>query len=180
MKGFEETRSLFVYYEVLNMKMLLRESKHSDIPFLKQMLYEAVFWRASDNKPSLTEGLKYPGVSNALAGFGERDGDAAVVALIGTTPVGAAWYRYWTDENNTRGYIDESMPVLAIGVHSDYRHQGIGGKMVDWLIGYAATHGVDKISLMVAKDNYAMNLYRQKGFAEYADKGDSLLMVREV
>jgi len=160
--------------------MHLRESKQSDIPFLREMLYEAVFWRASDDKPSLAEGLAYPEVSNALAGFGERDGDAAVAAVIDSIPVGAAWYRFWTDESNTRGYVDESMPVLAIGVHSDYRHRGIGGKMVDWLVGYAAKHSVSKISLMVAKDNYAMNLYRQKGFVECADIGDSLLMVREV
>ncbi len=27
---------------------------------------------------------------------------------------------------------------------------------------------------------YEVELYRQQGFAEYADKGDSVLMVREV
>ena len=61
--------------------MHLRKSKQSDIPFLREMLFEAVFWRASDNKPSLEEGLAYPEVSNALAGFGEREGDVAVVAV---------------------------------------------------------------------------------------------------
>jgi hypothetical protein len=40
--------------------MLLRVSQHSDVSFLREMLYEAVFWRASVNKPSFKEGLAYP------------------------------------------------------------------------------------------------------------------------
>lgn len=47
--------------------MLLRDSQHSDIPFLRQMLYEAAFWRASVNKPSFEDGLAYPDVSKSLA-----------------------------------------------------------------------------------------------------------------
>ncbi len=70
--------------------MLLRGSHRSDIPFLRKMLYEAVFWRASVNKPSFEEGLAYPDVSKSLADWGERDGDTAVVATINSIPVGAA------------------------------------------------------------------------------------------
>jgi ribosomal protein S18 acetylase RimI-like enzyme len=162
------------------MNILLRESQHSDIPFLKKMLYEAVFWRASVNKPSFEEGLAYPGVSNALTDWGERDGDTAVVATIDSVPVGAAWYRFWNDSNSTNGYIDENTPVLAIAVHRDYRHRGIGRKMIEWLIDYASKHSIQKISLNVSKDNYAINLYRQQGFVEYADKGDAFSMVRKI
>lgn len=161
------------------MNLLLRESQQSDIPFLQEMLYEAVFWRPRPDKPSFEEGLAYPEVSKALAGWGKRDGDTAVIALINSTPVGAAWYRFW-DDSNFRGYVDENTPVLAIGVHSDYRHQGIGTKMMIWLVDYAAKHDVEKISLSVTKDNHAINLYRQQGFQEYADHGDWFSMVREI
>ena len=162
------------------MNILLRDSQHSDIPFLRKMLYEAVFWRASVNKPSFEEGLAYPDVSKALADWGKRDGDTAVVATINSIPVGAAWYRFWTDSNFTRGYLDENTPELVIGVHSDYRHQGIGTKMIEWLIDYASKHSIQRISLSVSKDNYAMNLYKQQGFLEYADKGDAYIMVRRI
>lgn len=160
--------------------MFLREANPSDIPFLKEMLYEAVFWRASKDKPSFEEGLGYPGVCNALAGWGEKDGDTAVIAVVDSVPVGAAWYRYWTEEENTRGFVEESMPVLAIGVHEDYRHKGIGGKMMQWIIEHASKNDVKKISLAVSKDNYAINLYRQRGFVEHIDTGDSFFMIREV
>lgn len=160
--------------------MLLRASKSSDIPFLRKILYEAVFWRASANKPSFEEGLAYPEVSKSLVDWGERDGDIAVVATIDSIPVGAAWYRFWTDDNFIYGYIDKKTPVLVIGVHSDYRHQGIGGKMIAWLIAYASKNAIPKISLSVSKDNYAINLYRQQGFLELVDKGDAFIMVREI
>ena len=162
------------------MNILLRESQHSDTPFLRKMLYESVFWRASVNKPSFEEGLADPEVSKTLADWGERDGDIAVVALVNSIPVGAAWYRFWNDRNFDRGYVDENTPVLAIGVHRDYRHQGIGRRMIGWLIDYASKHAIQRISLMVSKDNYAINLYRQQGFLEYADKGDALIMVRKI
>ena len=160
--------------------MLLRESQHTDLPFLREMLYEAVFWRATVNKPTFEEGLAYPEISKALADWGERDGDTAVVATINSIPIGASWYRFWTDDNFIIGYIDEATPILVIGVHCDYRHQGIGKQMIEWLTDHASKHAVQEISLSVSKDNYAINLYKQQGFQEYADKGDAFTMVRKI
>lgn len=162
------------------MKILLRKSQHSDFPFLREMLYEAVFWRATVNKPSFEEGLAYPDVSKSLADWGERNGDTAVVATLNSIPIGAAWLRYWTDDNFINGYLDEHTPVLVIGVHRDYRHQGFGKKLMAWLIDHASKSAIQKISLSVSKDNYAINLYKQQGFLEYADKGDAFLMVRKL
>jgi ribosomal protein S18 acetylase RimI-like enzyme len=162
------------------MTILLRESQDSDLPFLRKMLYEAVFWRAGVDKPSFEQGLAYPDVSKSLADWGRREGDTAVVATVDSRPIGASWYRFWTDDNFIRGFIDETIPVLVIGVHRDYRHQGAGTRMIEWLIDHASRHAIRRMSLMVSKDNYAINLYRQQGFVEYADKGDALIMVREM
>jgi len=52
--------------------------------------------------------------------------------------------------------------------------------MIDWLIDSASKHSIQKISLSVSKDNYAINLYKQQGFLEYADIGDAFLMVRKI
>ena len=162
------------------MKIVLRVAQDSDFPFLREMLYEAVFWRPNPDKPSLEEGLAYPDVSNALADWGGRDGDTAVVASHNSSPVGAAWYRYWTDDNFIRGFIDEITPVLVIGVQRDYRQQGIGTKLIAWLVDHAEKQGIQNISLMVSKDNHAMQLYRKSGFTQYADKDHSLVMIRKV
>jgi ribosomal protein S18 acetylase RimI-like enzyme len=162
------------------MNVVLRTSQPSDFPFLRRILYEAVFWRASPDKPSLEEGLAYPEVRKSLADWGERDGDVAVVATVNSVPAGACWYRYWTDDNHIIGYVDENTPVLVIGVRRGYRRQGIGGRMIEWLVDYALEHSIHQISLSVSKDNHAIDLYRQQGFLEYADRGDAYTMVRSI
>lgn len=146
--------------------------------FMREMLYEAVFWRPNPNKPSFEEGLAYPGVSNALVDWGGRIGDTAVITLLDSTPAGAAWYRFYNEDNFIRGYINETIPAIVIAVHKDYRRQGIGEKMIEWLIDHASKHNIHNLSLMVSKDNHAIKLYRKCGFQEYADKGDSFLMLR--
>lgn len=147
---------------------------------MRGMLYEAVFWRSNPNRPSFEEVLAAPEVGNALVDWGERDGDIAVIALVDSTPVGAAWYRFYADNNRIRRYIEETIPALAIAVHKDHRRLGIGERMINWLIDHASKHNVQGISLMVSKDNHAIDLYRKCGFLEYADKGDSLIMLREI
>lgn len=160
--------------------MLISDAQPADLPFLREMLYEAVLWRKSDETPALAAGLAYPEVSKVLAAWGARAGDTAVVATLAATPIGAAWYRYWTDDNFTRGYIDAATPVVVIGVHRDYRQQGAGKKLLDALIDRAAKQAIPQLSLCVSKDNYAIKLYRQKGFVEYADTGDSFVMARAI
>ena len=161
------------------MNIDLRKSEPSDLQFMREMLYEAVFWRPNPKKPSLQEGLAAPGVNNAVVDWGEREGDAAVIALVDSMPVGAAWYRFYSDDNCIRGYMDKTVPVIVIAVHKNYRRQGIGEEMIEWLIDHASKHNIQKLSLMVSKDNHALSLYRKSGFLEQTDTGDSLLMLRE-
>jgi ribosomal protein S18 acetylase RimI-like enzyme len=158
----------------------LRASQPADLPFLWEMVYEGVFWRARPNRPSFEEGLAYPEVRKALADWGERDGDTAVIATVHSVPAGAAWYRFWTDDNPVTGYVDETTPVLAIAVRRGYRNQGIGKRMIEWLIAHASEHSVPQISLSVSKDNLSLHLYRREGFQELADRGDALTMVRRI
>jgi len=146
---------------------------------MREMLYEAAFWRPNPNKPAFEAGLADPGVRNALVDWRERAGDTAVIALDDTILAGAAWYRFYTDNNCIRGYIDETIPVIVIAVHRNYRRQGIGEKMLAWLIEHASKRDIQKLSLMVSKDNHAIKLYRKCGFLEYADTGDSWLMLRK-
>ncbi|MGD8585078.1 MAG: GNAT family N-acetyltransferase [Chloroflexota bacterium] len=162
------------------MTLLLREAQPADIRFLREMLYEAVFWRAGASGPSFEEGLADPEVSKSLAGWGERAGDTGVVAMVDSVPAGAAWYRYWTDDNFIYGYVDPSTPVLVIAVRRAYRRRGIGGQMMAWLVDRASRQAISRLSLSVSKDNHALELYRQQGFLEQADKGDAWVMVRDL
>lgn len=147
---------------------------------MREMLYEAVFWRPNPNNPSFDDGLADPGASNALVNWGKRAGDIAVIAFADSGPVGAAWYRFYKNDNSIRGFINESIPAIVIAVDNGYRRQGIGEKMIAWLIDHASNNNIQELSLMVSKDNHAIRLYRKCGFLEYSDTGDSLVMVRKI
>jgi len=156
------------------------EYKESNFPFLQKMLYEAVFWRKSDNVPSFEDGLEYPGVKNALKEWSKREGDLAVLATVDLVPVGAAWIRYWTKDNNIRGYYDDRVPVLVIGVHETYRRMGVGSKLIFKLCDKAVNKNIQKISLCVSKDNHALRLYRKTGFKVISETDDSFIMEKKL
>lgn len=161
------------------MDVRYRLSNINDIPFMTEMLYEAVFWRSLRNRPPLEEGIKLPGVIDAIKEFGSRVHDIAVIAENHTNSLGAAWIRYYNDESKIRGYIDEATPVLVIAVKEEYRRQHIATNMIEWIKAYISPLHINRISLCVTKDNIALGTYLQTGFKTYEDIGDSLVMIYE-
>ena len=89
------------------------------------------------------------------------------------TSVGAAWYRYWTPERHSYGFVDPGTPEVAIGVHLHHRSNGIGRKLLQALIETARTAGVPALSLSVAPENFAMKLYESEGFSKVGESGTS-------
>ena len=161
------------------MSIEIRDSVYDDLPFLREMLYEAVFWRRNPDTPTFREAMNLDFMQSALDNWGNRSGDIAVLAIQEEDPLGAAWYRFWPEEADVRGYIRPDVPVLAIAVREDSRGRGIGGMLVDQLMNRAAELDVKQISLAVSKDNRALGLYRKKNFRVHTDIGHSFLMIRD-
>ena len=162
------------------MEITVRKFAVSDLPFVKEMLYEAVYWRKSEGTPSIKEAMQNSDFLKAVRAFGEKSGDLAIIAESGSSPVGAVWIRYWKKEDEVRGFISADIPVLAIAVKEDCRHKGIGLKMIEALKAFAAEESINKISLCVSKDNFAYNLYKQCGFSIYNDIVDSFNMLVDI
>ena len=157
-----------------------REYHHNDNQFLKQMLFEAVFWSRNDeNRPSLEEGLSYDYTKYVLIDFGSKAGDLAVIAEIDGKKVGAAFIRYWNDDVNIRGYLSEDIPVLVIGVVKGYRRRGVGSALIESLKTVAKENGIVKISLCVTKSNIAYHLYKKQDFEIVQDIDESYNMMWE-
>jgi ribosomal protein S18 acetylase RimI-like enzyme len=78
--------------------------------------------------------------------------------------VGAAWMRLLKIENKGAGYIDDSTPELSIGVHEEFRKQGIGKALICKLID-GVRGKVPGICLSVRDYNGpAISLYESLGF----------------
>ncbi|MGH2700497.1 MAG: GNAT family N-acetyltransferase [Actinomycetota bacterium] len=141
----------------------IRRGTSRDVTFLSQMLYEAAFWRPDRPRSSMNEGLADPHLSRYITRWG-RSGDTAVVPLDDRgQPIGAAWYRLFTDEPGY-GFIDSSTPEVSMAVVEEHRGLGIGRALLNSLIPTATSEGFTALSLSVEQDNPAVALFESVGF----------------
>ena len=159
------------------MAILVSSGSKLDLPFLELMLHQAVHWRGVED-PALDQGPALAERQKLLEDWG-REGDTAVIAEQASRPVGAAWYRFWTDGDHSYGYLSSEIPELAIGVVRHYRRQGLGRRLIDALLEEAARQAVGQVSLSVERDNPALSLYRAAGFRVAAVVGNAYTMVAD-
>ena len=155
----------------------IRSATADDFGVLEQMLFEAFFWDPTVSRPSFDEFRNDSEFHKLLAGWGRR-GDRAVIAVDGDVPVGAAWYRLWTVELHSYGFVDEQTPELAIGVGQTHRSQGIGRELLRALVGAARDDGFAALSLSVSPANFARKLYESEGFRKVGESGTSWTLAK--
>ena len=131
------------------------------------MLVEAAYWRPESRPPAIEVALARPDLSYLLAEWG-REGDAGVVAEGEGQPLGCAWFRTWTNELHSYGFIDERTPELVIGVVLSCRRQGVGYLLLRRLAELARRMGFRQLSLSVEPANPAMRLYERIGFRRHS------------
>ena len=147
---------------------MIREGGQQDVRFLRDMLHHAFYWREGG---STEEEPTYRYVYN----WG-RPGDAGVIALDEGFPVGAAWYRLFTDDQPGYGFIDERTPELAIAVVPSRRGRGIGAELLEALLARAREDGHASLTLAVDRGNPAIRLYERFGFDEARTEGSTVVM----
>lgn len=81
--------------------------------------------------------------------------------------MGAAWVRLWTGDTKGFGYVDATIPELAIATIPAYQGNGIGTHLLKQLLA-AAGGRYPAVSLNVRTDNPAASLYERIGFVPVA------------
>ena len=152
--------------------MYVRQGRVTDLGFLEEMLFEAFFWDAAAERPSLAEFSHHPEFTKLLAGWG-RLGDRAVIAEELELPIGAAWFRVWTSELHSYGFVDAETPELSIAAASAHRRKAIGRTLLEALIATARADGFPALSLSVSPLNPARQLYESMGFLKIGESGTS-------
>ena len=143
------------------------------------MLFEASYWRQNISKPGFEQGLQRADLKYLLEDWG-RKGDTGIIAEDDhNNPIGAAWYRFWTEEKHSYGYISESIPELSLAVSEEWRSKGVGRELIKRLIAKAKNQNLTKVSLSVEKENFAVNLYQKVGFKIYIDNPGDYTMLWE-
>ena len=153
-----------------------RPAEVDDLPFLATMLGEAAVWRPDKPTPTADEVMADPRYAMYLAGW-PRQGDHGLVAEQ-DGPVGAAWYRTYTEANHGYGFVAEDVPELSIAVIASRRHEGLGRRLLGDLIAASLAQGYSAMSLSVREENPARGLYESAGFVLIEKHGTSWTMVR--
>jgi GNAT superfamily N-acetyltransferase len=143
------------------------------------MLYAALDWRPGVELPSPDFVLAHPQVVIFHDGWG-REGDAGVVAEEDGRPVGAAWWRFFTDESHGEGYVDTDTPELAIAVVDGFRGRGIGRVLMKAMHERGRELGLRRVSLSVDADNPAKHLYASLGYVELEPGDESGRMLLDL
>jgi ribosomal protein S18 acetylase RimI-like enzyme len=161
---------------------MIRLANQDDLPFLREMVYEAECWDSDRNRPSIDEVLSDP----KLAAYVEdwvRSGDAGLIAAEDQSmrPIGAAWYRLFTPDRTGYGFVDEQTPELAIAVIEEFRGRHIGSALIEGLKRLAKAQGHRRLSLAVEPRNLrARLLYTKTGFREVREDDEVIVMVGNV
>lgn len=155
-----------------------RRAGPKDFHFLATMLGEAAVWRPDKPTPTAEQVLADPRYTMYLAGW-PRPGDCGLVAEL-DGPVGAAWYRTFTEESHGYGFVAEDVPELSIAVIGSRRREGIGRQLLLDLIEASVRQGHPALSLSVREANPARHLYESLGFVPVEKHGTSWIMIRRV
>ena len=153
------------------MNYQIRPIQPSEIPLLKDFLYEAIF---------IPEGAVAPprdivddeNLQVYIRDFGKSPDDYCLVAEADDKIVGAIWSRIMNDY----GHIADDVPSIAISLYKEYRNQGLGTDLLKQMLDLLKDEGYMSVSLSVQKANYAMKMYQKAGFKILSDDGEEVIM----
>ena len=140
----------------------IRPLTPEDEPFLWQMLYEAAHI-AEEGESTVQAVLNHPLIAKYVKNWGRANDRGFVAELNGSQPVGAAWLRLFPGDDRGFGWIDGTIPELAIAVLPEYTNQGVGTQLLARLLSEAKA-SYRSVSLSVRSLNRALSLYERSGF----------------
>lgn len=155
----------------------IRAATADDLPFLKNMMVEIA--NSPYYRRTRAELLADPHVMHYLDGW-PRPSDVGVVAVRGDKQVGAAWVRFFPEDDASDGFVGEDVPELAVGVATDERGHGIGKLLIAGIHEAARAQGIRRISLSVDRPNRAAALYEALGYREVRSTEHSRVMVLDL
>ena len=145
---------------------MLRPVGIHDVRFLRDMLRHAYFWR-------IDESAELP-VARYVTGWG-REGDSGFIAIDDLQPVGAAWYRLFSEGEPGFGFVDEQTPELTIAVVPSRRGKGAGKELLEALLARAREDGYTAVSLSAAHGQTAY--YERFGFERVGETEHAVTML---
>lgn len=157
---------------------LIREIRQSEISFLDEMLYEAIYIPEGGEK--LPKGIiHHPDLYRYIKDFGQN-GDTCFIAELQGELIGGIWTRLFSENGKGYGYVDEKTPELSMAVYKPFRRLGIGKQLLDKMLNKLTDLGYIQVSLSVDKQNHAFDFYIKHGFKILESTDKSATMIKKL
>jgi GNAT superfamily N-acetyltransferase len=142
------------------------------------MLVAGAYWRTDGPTSTVPNAMARPELAHYVEGW-PRPGDMGAIAEAGD-PIGAAWLRFFSEDDPGYGFINAATPELSVGVRQQWRRQGVGTRLLSGLLAEAREGGLTTLSLSVERDNAARRIYERLGFQTVEEVGGSLAMLLQL
>lgn len=156
----------------------VRRATRDDSPLLEQMLAIDADWRPDGRVRPMRDVMRQPELAHYVSGW-PRIGDVGFIAEV-ERPIGAAWWRYFTEADPGFGFVDTMTPEVSVGVVGHARGRGVSTSLLDALITEGRDLAVPALSLSVEVANPALRLYQRLGFVPAGSGGGALTMVMKL
>lgn len=133
-------------------------------------------WRPDSARPELQELLQHEPLARYFEGWG-RAGDMAIIAAHEGEPIGAGWFRTFSESEPGYGFVSSEVPELGIAVAPHARGCGAGTAILRELQDAARANGYEGLSLSVHPESPALRLYRRAGFTPVSETATSITML---
>ena len=164
------------YTEGVMDNLTIRQIRTSELFFLEEMLFEAIFIAKGEQELPRAI-IQQPELNKYINDFGKPT-DFCLVAELNNNLVGAIWTRIFDWENKGYGFVDEHTPELSIAISRQFRNQGIGSKLMDELFFSLQKLNFKQVSLSVDIRNPAFRQYLRYNFKELNRDGFTATMVK--
>jgi GNAT superfamily N-acetyltransferase len=155
-----------------------RPINKNDYPFLREMLYEAIFVPEGE-KPFPMSIIDLPEIAKYIDNW-DSTVDFGLIVLYHDEPVGAIWCRLFSEEYKGYGFVDRDIPEVSMALKKEFRNRGFGTKMMEQTFTLANEKGYKTLSLSVDKRNRAFEFYKRMGFEIVSEIGTAFTMKRVI
>jgi GNAT superfamily N-acetyltransferase len=154
----------------------IRNMADVEIPFLEDMLYQAIF--VPEGSPKLDKAIIFePFLHHYIKDFGQKN-DFALVAENKGKLVGAIWIRLFSEAQKGYGFVDTDTPELSMAIDPAFRNKGIGSQLLTKMLDKMKNLSHKQVSLSVDTRNFAYQLYLKFGFQVLEMSGHTAVMVK--
>jgi [ribosomal protein S18]-alanine N-acetyltransferase len=157
--------------------LTIREMTTHEIPFLEDMLHQAIF--TPEGSPLPEKSIIFePFLHHYIKDFGQKH-DFALVAEFEGKLIGAIWSRLFSSKQKGYGFVDAKTPELSMAIDFPHRNSGVGAILLHEILEKLKKRDYKKVSLSVDMRNFAFPFYKKMGFKTHEIKDNSAIMVHK-